>query len=143
MVENNKIRVFIADDFDAMRTVIHKLVGRSEDMEMVGEAPDLNEALEEVETLQPDVILMNDYLPPTNSIVATKLFRELKISAAILIISTHVEPDMIQQAFTNGANGFMYKGEMGGFLIEAIRKVYNNEQYLSPIVEEALAHAND
>jgi two-component system nitrate/nitrite response regulator NarL len=112
-------------------------------MEMVGEAPDLGEALEEVETLQPDVILMNDYLPPTNSIVATKLFRELKISAAILIISTHVEPDMIQQAFTNGANGFMYKGEMGGFLIEAIRKMYNNEQYLSPIVEEALAHAND
>jgi DNA-binding NarL/FixJ family response regulator len=86
---------------------------------------------------------MNDYLPPTNSALATKLFRELDVTAAILIISIDVEPEMIQQSLANGANGFMHKDEMGTLLTEAIRKVYNNEQYLSQRTEYALANEND
>jgi DNA-binding NarL/FixJ family response regulator len=109
----------------------------------VGEAPDLQDALKDVQTLKPDVVLMNDYLPPTNSALATKLFRELDVTAAILIISIDVEPEMIQQSLANGANGFMHKDEMGTLLTEAIRKVYNNEQYLSQRTEYALANEND
>lgn len=140
---DKKIRVLVADDFAVMREVINQLINRSDDIEVVGEAPDLQDALKDVQTLKPDVVLMNDYLPPTNSALATKLFRELDVTAAILIISIDVEPEMIQQSLANGANGFMHKDEMGTLLTEAIRKVYNNEQYLSQRTEYALANEND
>ena len=140
---DKKIRVLVADDFAVMREVINQLINRSDDIEVVGEAPDLQDALKDVQTLKPDVVLMNDYLPPTNSALATKLFRELDVTAAILIISIDVEPEMIQQSLANGANGFMHKDEMGTLSTEAIRKVYNNEQYLSQRTEYALANEND
>lgn len=143
MAENRKIRVLIADDFPLLRQIMRELIERSDDIEVVGDAPDLQDAVKEAQTLQPDVILMNDYLPPTNSALATKIFREIDIVATILVISMHVEPDMIRQSFENGANGFMHKDEMGTLLTEAIRKVHNNEQYLSPKGEYALTHEND
>jgi HlyD family secretion protein len=87
IMADKKIRVLVADDFAVMREVINQLINRSDDIEVVGEAPDLQDALKDVQTLKPDVVLMNDYLPPTNSALATKLFRELDVTAAILIIS--------------------------------------------------------
>ena len=143
MPNNTKIRVLIADDFAMLRKVILLVLEQAADIEVVGEAPDLQDALKDVLELQPDVILMNDYLPPTNSALASKLFRELDVTAAILIISMHVEPELIRQSFASGANGFMNKDEMGTLLAEAIRKVYYEEQYLSPKGEYALAHEND
>jgi DNA-binding NarL/FixJ family response regulator len=143
MAENRKIRVLIADDFLLLRQIMHELIERSDDIEVVGAAPDLQDALNEAQTLQPDVILMNDYLPPTNSALVAKKFREIDIVAAILIISMHLEPDLIRQSFENGVNGFMHKDEMGTLLTEAIRKVHNNEQYLSPKGEYALTPEND
>ena len=143
MAEEKKIRVFIADDFDILRQVIQLVLERTEDIETVGEAPHLRDALEKVKKLQPDVILMNDYIPPTDSARAAKLFRELDITAAILIISMHAEPHLIQRSLTNGANGFMHKDEMGTLLMEAVRKVHNKEQYLSPKAEDALMYDDD
>ena len=139
-----KIRVLIADDFAMLRRVIHMLIEKTtDDIEVVGEALDLQDALKDVQALQPDVILMNDYLPPTNSALATKLFRELEVTAAILIISMQVEPDLIHQSLTSGANGFMHKDEIGTLIVEAIHKVHNKEKYLSPKAKDALSHERD
>ena len=143
MPDNEKIRVLIADDFALLRQVIQMLIEKTDDIEVVGEAPDLEDALRDVQALQPDVILMNDYLPPINSARATEMFRELDIAAAILIISMHADTELIQQSFASGANGLIYKEEMGTRLTGAIRKVYNKEQYLSPMAEDALAHKKD
>ena len=143
MAEKGPIRVFIADDFDLLRQVMHKLLEDAEDIEVVGEAPHLEEAMAETKTLQPDVIIMNDYLPPIDSAYASRLFRELGISGAILIVSMHAEPDLIKQSLNNGANGFMRKDEMGELLVEAIRRVHEGRQYLSPEAERALSNARD
>ena len=140
---HKKIRVLIADDFAMLRQVIKMLLERTGDIEVVGEAPDLEDALKDVQVLQPDVILMNDYLPPMNSARATKLFRELDITAAILIISMHADTELIHESFASGANGLVYKDEMGALLPEAIRKVHNKEHYLSPMAANALAREKD
>jgi DNA-binding NarL/FixJ family response regulator len=71
------------------------------------------------------------------------VFRESGISAAILIISMNAEADFIEQSLANGANGFMYKDEMGNLLTEAIRTVHNKEQYLSPKAKNVLTHEED
>ena len=132
MTETKAIRVLIADDFKVLRDVIRLHLERAGDMEVVDEAPDLDDALERIRTLQPDVVIMNDYLPPIDSAHATARFRELGFTAAILIISMHPEPGLIQRSFSSGANAFMHKDEIDEYLVDAIRRVQQGERYLSP-----------
>jgi DNA-binding NarL/FixJ family response regulator len=132
-----KIRILIADDFKVLRDVIRLHLERAGDMEVVDEAPDLDDALESARTLQPDVIIMNDYLPPIDSASGTALFREQGVSSAVLVISMHLEPDLIQRSLLNGANGFMNKDEIDEYLVDAIRRVHQGERYLSPKAGDA------
>ena len=132
MSTTRKIRILIADDFKVLRDVIRLYLERAGDMEVVDEAPDLNEALERTRTLQPDVIIMNDYLPPVDSAHAAALFREQGISASILTISMQAEADLIRRCFLSGVNGFMQKEEIDDFLVEAVRRVHRGERYCSP-----------
>ncbi len=126
------IRVLIADDFKLLREVIRLYLERAEDITVVDEARELNEALESSKALVPDVIIMNDYLPPIDSARAAAVFREHGISAVILVISMHPEFDLIQRSIRSGVDGFMDKDEIDDHLVEAIRRVYQGERYLSP-----------
>ncbi len=137
MTETKTIRVLIADDFKLLRDVIRLHLERAEDMDVVDESPDLNDALESIKTLRPDVVIMNDYLPPIDSAHATALFREKGFTGAILVISMHLEPDLIQRSFLSGVNGFMNKDEIDQYLVEAIRRVHQGERYLSPKAGDA------
>jgi len=137
MSETKTIRILIADDFKVLRDVIRLHLERAEDMNVVDEAPDLNDALELIKTLRPDVVIMNDYLPPIDSAHATARFRELGFTAAIVIISMHLEPDLIHRSFLSGANGFMHKDEIDKYLVDAIRAVHQGERYLSPSARDA------
>jgi DNA-binding NarL/FixJ family response regulator len=137
MTETEKIRILIADDFKVLRDVIRLHLERAGDMEVVDEAPELNDALESARTLQSDVIIMNDYLPPVDSAYASARFREQGFTAAILVISMHLEPDLIHRSLLNGANGFMNKDEIDEYLVDAIRRVHQGERYLSPKAEDA------
>jgi DNA-binding NarL/FixJ family response regulator len=135
--ETKTIRVLIADDFKVLRDVIRLHLEREGDMDVVDEAPDLEDALERTQIVQPDVIIMNDYLPPVDSALATARFREQGFNAAILVISMHLEPDLIQRSFLSGANGFMHKNEIDEYLVDAIRRVHQGERYLSPKAGDA------
>lgn len=137
MTETKLIRILIADDFKVLRDVIRLHLERAEDMGVIDEAPDLNDALERTRTLQPDVIIMNDYLPPIDSAHAATLFRKEGITSAILVISMQAERDIIQRSFQSGANGFMQKDEIDDFLVQAVRSVQRGERYLSPKAQEA------
>jgi len=137
VTETKPIRVLIADDFKVLRDVIRLHLERAGDIDVVDEAPDLNEALEDTIRLQPDVIIMNDYLPPIDSAHAAARFRELGFTAAILIISMHLEPGLVQRSLLSGANGFMHKDEIDEYLVDAIRRVHQGERYLSPKAADA------
>ena len=126
------IRVLIADDFKLLRDVRRVYLERVGDIEVVDEAPDLNDAIERMKALQPDVIIMNDYLPPIDSAQAAALFREQGFSAAVLVIAMNPEFELIQRAFRSGVDGFMHKDEIDSHLAAAIRSVYRGERYLSP-----------
>ena len=132
MFPTKQIRILIADDFKALRDVIRLYLERADDMDVVDEALDLNDALESVRALSPDVIIMNDYLPPIDSAHAATLLRTEGISSAILVISMGTNSDVIQRSFQSGVNGFMYKDEIDEFLVDGIRRVQQGERYLSP-----------
>jgi DNA-binding NarL/FixJ family response regulator len=147
MNDPNVIRVLIADDFKILRDVIRLfLQGRGGGVQpgsfdVVGEAPALDDALEQARSLQPDVILMNDYLPPINSALATARFREQGMATPILIISLELDADLIQRSLASGANGVMGKDEIDTLLAEAIQRVHRGETYLSPEAKQRLADA--
>jgi DNA-binding NarL/FixJ family response regulator len=126
------IRILIADDFKLLRDVIQAYLEREGDMEVVGEAPELNDAIEQARRLQPDVIIVNDYLPPLNSAHAAERFRREGVTAAILAISMRAEADLIRHSFEHGITGFMEKAEIDTLLVLAIRSVYRGERYVSP-----------
>lgn len=136
MTATRKIQVLIADDFKLLRDVIRLYVKRADDMTVIDEALDVTDALESARALRPDVIIMNDYLPPIDSAHASALFREQGFTAAILVISMQIDPEQIQRSFASGANGFMNKDEIDEFLVDAIRGVYQGERYLSPKARE-------
>jgi DNA-binding NarL/FixJ family response regulator len=137
MTKTQKIHILIADDFKALRDRIRLHLERSVDMDIIGEAPELDLALERARQLQPDVIIMNDYLPPVDSALAAALFREEGITAAILVISKNVEAQLIRRSFQSGVNGFMNIDEINEFLVDAVRNVFQSKQYLSPKAQQA------
>ncbi len=143
MTETKRIRVLIADDFKLLRDVIRLYLERADDMEVIDEAPDVTDALESARALHPDVVIMNDYLPPIDSAHASALFREQGFTAAILVISMKLEPDQIKRSFLSGANGFMNKDEIDEYLIDAIRRVHQGERYLSPKAKEAYSSMHE
>ena len=136
MAEQGLIRILIADDFKLLRDVIRLYLERAEDMDVVDEALELNEALAQTKALLPDVIIMNDYLPPIDSAQAAAIFRTHGFSGGILVISIHPEPELIRRSFGNGINGFMHKDEIDDHLVNAVRHVHRGERYLSPKVTD-------
>jgi len=141
--ETKRIRVLIADDFKLLRDVIRLYLEQAADMEVIDEAPDVTDALESARALQPDVIIMNDYLPPIDSAHASALFREQGFTAAILVISMKLEPDQIKRSFLSGTNGFMNKDEIDEYLVDAIRHIHRGERYLSPKAKEAYSSLHE
>jgi two-component system nitrate/nitrite response regulator NarL len=137
MTKTQKIRILIADDFRSLRDMIRLHLARSGDMDVIGEALELDQALERAKQLQPDVIIRNDYLPPVDSALAAALFREEGITAAILVISKNAESALIQRSFQSGVNGFMNIDEIEELLADAIRSVSQGKRYLSPKAQKA------
>ena len=131
------IRILIADDFKVLREVIRLHLERAADMEVLDEVPDLNDALESAKAVRPDVIIMNDYLPPMDSAHAAERFRAQGFTAAILVISMKLEPELIQRSFQSGVNGFMHKDEIDEYMVDAIRRVHQGQRYFSPKAGDA------
>lgn len=138
MAEPQPIRVLIADDVGLLREVMRMLLEAATDINVIADSPHLEEALRECVALQPDVIVMNDYLPPNDSAYASRLFREQGVTGAILIVSMTCEAELIRRSFDAGANGFMHKSEMGEHLIEGVRVIHGGERYLSPKAQAAM-----
>lgn len=137
MPEKQKIRVLIADDFKTLRDVVRLYLERAADMECVGEAIVLDQAVELARQLQPDVVIMNDYLPPLDSAHAAELFRGHGIPARIVSISMTIEADLIRRSLEHGVDGYLHKDEIDGLLIQAIRVVHRGERFLSPKAQAA------
>jgi DNA-binding NarL/FixJ family response regulator len=130
--ETRIIRVLIADDFKHLRKVIRLHLEQAEDIEVIDEALDVTDALESAKALRPDIIIMNDFLPPIDSAQAAALFREQGITATVLVISMHPDSELIERSFRSGVDGFMSKEEIDDHLVDAIRRVHRGERYLSP-----------
>ena len=129
-----KIRVLLAEDHVVVREGTRALLQREQDIEVVGEAGDGEEAVELTVKLRPDVIIMDIAMPRLNGIEATKQIKELYPAAAVLILTAYDSDQYIFALLDAGAAGYLLKNVRGRELVDAVRAVHAGESVLDPVV---------
>ena len=129
------IRILIADDHPVFRYGMKALLATEADTNVVGEAKDGREAVEQASLLKPDVILMDINMPELNGIEATRQILEHRPDTAVLIL-TMLDDDSVYAAIRAGARGYLLKGSEGEVTLRAIRAVASGEAIFSPGVAE-------
>ncbi|NTW05630.1 MAG: MinD/ParA family protein [Peptococcaceae bacterium] len=119
----NKISVLIVDDIDATREDIKRLLYFEEDIEVIGEASDGDEAIKMTRDINPDVILMDINMPKVNGIMASEIITEMNPNSSIIIISIQSEKEYLRKAMTAGARDYLVKPFSSEELAETIRRV--------------------
>jgi DNA-binding NarL/FixJ family response regulator len=132
------VRVLIADDQALVRGGFRMILEAKEDMEVVGEAGDGAEAVELVERLEPDVVLMDVRMPDMDGIEATRRIAATGSSARIVILTTYDVDEYVFAALRAGASGFLLKDVRPPELTEAIRVVARGDALLAPGVTRRL-----
>ena len=126
------IRVFFADDHAMIREGLAELVARQDDVEIVGQCGDGMAVLDQVQQLDPDVIVLDITMPGLNGLdVCRELTRRDK-TRAILILTIHDDEQFVARAIEYGASGYLLKESAADELVEAIRAVAHGELYLGP-----------
>ena len=124
-------KIFIVDDHPMMREGLAQLLSHEIDLAVCGEAEDAAEALSKIETLKPDLVLLDITLRSTNGLELLKDLRIRVPDLAILVISMHDESLYAERALRAGARGYIMKQEGGKKLMEGIRQVLSGRTYVS------------
>jgi DNA-binding NarL/FixJ family response regulator len=128
------IKVLLAEDHVVVREGIRELIQREEDMEIVGEAGDGEEAVQLAEQLEPDIILMDIAMPKLNGIKATQRIKGSHPSISVLVLTAYDNEEFIFALLEAGAAGYLLKNVGSRELLNAIRAVYDGESVLHPVI---------
>jgi len=132
------IRVIIVDDHAVVRQGLKAFLQTQDDLEIVGEAADGDEAVRQVEDLVPDVVLMDLVMPGSDGIEATRRIRSLSPSTKVIVLTSFTDDDKVFAAIKAGAAGYLVKDVQPQELGEAIRTVNRGEALLHPVVAAKL-----
>ncbi len=133
-----KIRILVADDHALVREGICLLLRGFGDMEVIGECPDGAQAVELVDNLLPDVVLMDISMPVMGGIDAIQLIKQRTPSVQVLALTVHESPEYLRKVLSFGAAGYLLKGTNSVELASAVRAVHARGMYLDPKVTRKL-----
>lgn len=134
-----KLRIVIADDQTLFREGLQTILNLEEDMEVVGVAENGQEALELVNRLQPDVVLMDIEMPVMNGVESTRRLKEQLSHTKVLILSTFAEDNYIVEGLAHGACGYLLKDLHADTLISSIRSAAAGQFVLPAPIATKLA----
>jgi DNA-binding NarL/FixJ family response regulator len=132
------IRVLIADDHRLVRQGLRGLLERAGDIEVVAEAADGQEALELVQRLRPDVLVIDIAMPRLNGVEAVVRLGSLGVKTRAVILSMYEDETMVRQALRSGAKGYVLKRAGSEELLLAVRAANSGHTYLSPEVADPI-----
>ncbi len=134
----NPIRVVLADDHDLVRAGFRSLLQNFEGIQVVGEAADGRQVLRLVETLKPDIVLMDISMPELNGLEATARIAKDFPQVRVMILSMHANEEYARRAIRAGAQGYLLKRASTAELELAVRAVARGEPYLTPAISRHL-----
>ena len=140
------IRLLIADDQSLVRTGFRMILEAEEDIDVVGEAADGREAVEQGRQLKPDVVLMDVRMPEMDGIEATRqLLADGTSDSKVVMLTTFDMDEYVYDALRAGASGFLLKDVPPEQLVNGIRAVGSGDALLAPsvtrrVIEEFVRH---
>ena len=137
-MSESDIRVLIVDDQMMVREGFTVLLNAMPGIEVVGEAVDGRQAVEQVAALRPDVVLMDIRMPELNGIEATREIVAADAAAKVLVLTTFDLDEYVYQALRAGASGFLLKDASARQLADGVRVVASGEALLAPTVTRRL-----
>lgn len=132
-------RVLIVDDHPMVVEGIQSFLGTRESIDVVGTLNSGRDAVDQVNQLQPDVVLLDLNMPGLSGLAATELLLEARPQTRIVILSMHDSPEYISTALNHGARGYILKDVPSDEIYTAIERVMAGEEYLCTGAKRALA----
>ncbi|WP_246447644.1 response regulator [Micromonospora polyrhachis] len=128
------IRVLLADDHHLVRTGFRVILETEDDIEVVGEAVDGEQAVALAASTEPDVVLMDVEMPRLDGLAATRRIAAQETGPAVLILTTFDRDDYLFAALQAGASGFLLKNGTPEDLIDAVRVLASGDALLAPAI---------
>ncbi len=132
------IRILLVDDQTIIRQGLRSLLESKPDLQVVGDAENGHRAIQQVEALQPDVVLMDIRMPGMDGVAATQFISQHYATTKVLVLTTFDDDEYVSQAMRVGANGYLLKDTPSDELALAIRLVHRGYTQLGPgLLEKA------
>ena len=125
------IRVLIVDDYEPWRRFERLTLLAREEMQIIGEASDGDEAIHKADELKPDLVLLDIGLPTLNGIEAARRIRQVSPNSKILFVTENRSPDVAEAALSTGATGYVAKLDGARELLPAIKAVLEGKRFIS------------
>jgi DNA-binding NarL/FixJ family response regulator len=135
-LDMSPIRVLVIEDFVAFRRVISSILGKKRELQIICEVSDGLEAVQKAEELKPDLILLDIGLPALNGIEAARQIRKRSPESKILFLSQESSADVVQEALSLGALGYVVKAHVGSDLLAAVEAVLSGKQFVSTLAND-------
>ena len=133
------IRIVVADDHHLVRQGICKLLEETDDLQVVGEADNGQDALKLTSLLHPDVLILDISMSQLNGLDTLTQVKTLEPGPHVVMLSMHADLGMVQQALHQGALGYVLKQSVAGELLAAVRAASCGSVYLSSGVSQVLS----
>jgi DNA-binding NarL/FixJ family response regulator len=137
------ITVLLVDDHDLFRAGLRSRLEKEPDIEPVGEAGTVEQAVVKARTLQPDLVLLDLMMPRTSGYEAIPALKQVSPDSKVLVISSQASPSSVRQALKAGASGYLPKRASELELVAAIRQVAAGQGYVDPDLATKLVVADD
>jgi DNA-binding NarL/FixJ family response regulator len=124
------VRVFVVEDFEPFRRFIRTTLQKAE-LQIIAEVSDGLEAVGKAEELQPDLILLDIGLPSLNGIEAARRIRKLSPESKIIFVTQQSSADVVEEALSSGAMGYVVKAQAGSDLLAAVEAVREGRTFVS------------
>lgn len=135
------LKLMLVDDHSVVREGIKRLIDNQPDLELVGEADDGVQAVEQAKILQPDLVLMDVSMPRLNGIEATRLLKATAPHLHILVLTVHEDHGYVREFLKAGASGYLLKRASTEELLRAIRAVAVGQIYVDPRIATTLVNS--
>jgi len=139
-MENEKIKLLIADDHGILRQGLRRILDAEPDMTVIAEASTGTDAVKKAKQLKPDVCILDVSMPELDGIQSLRQI--VRPGCRVIMLSVHLEQHIISEAVSSGASGYLAKDSMDYELVSAIRTVMRGGTVFSPTVSKLLAEAS-
>lgn len=138
MTQSNPTKVLLVDDHMVVRSGLSTVLSVNDDLKLVGEAEDGEEAIRLCESLQPDVVLMDLVMPHMDGVIATRTIKQRWPQIQVIALTSFKEKEYVEGALKAGASGYLLKNVSAQDLLNAVRRAVAGQPSLSPEAAQVL-----